>query len=353
MKKIRMGVIGLGSISRNHIEGIRRSPDAELIAVCDLKSDVLKTKGEALGISEDHRFGSYSDLLMCEDVDAVSICTQNDAHLEITLNAIKQKKPFILEKPVTLNYNQALTLKKLANENNIKNMIAFSYRYKPAVRFARWIIKQGHLGRIYHINVSYLQGWGISDQMPLVWRFKKDKSGSGALGDLGSHMIDLTRFLVGDFEEVCSQAGTFIKERKNIITGENEDVDVDDYCNFMALLERDVAAVFAITRNAYGRGNYQRIEVYGSKGGLVYNLDNEDSIQVCIGDVYNSSKEYKQIRVPDEYKADQMQSFFDIINGKADGLSADIDDGYRNQYILDKIIESFDKKSWVSLRENV
>jgi len=357
MSKIRMGIIGLGGISRAHIEGILNSPDGELVAICDIREEILREKGEEYGIPESHRFTNYIELLQCSDVDAVSICTPNKSHYQITKDVIKYGKPFVLEKPVTLSYQQALELKDLANRNKIPNMIAFSYRFKAAARYAKWIIEQGYLGRIFHIYVQYFQSWAIDENQPLVWRFLKEYSGSGALGDLGSHMIDLARFLVGEFEKVCGHAGTFIKKRKKINSDEYGEVDVDDYCHFMAELEGGIIGNFCITRNAYGRGNYQRVEVYGSKGGLVYKLDEKgnqvDTIEVCIGDLYGQVRDYHEIPVPPRFKADQMQSFFDIVNGKGDGLAATIDDGCINQYILDCILESVKLGKWIPLKNEM
>jgi predicted dehydrogenase len=354
MKKIRMGVIGLGGISNVHIEGILSSPDAELVALCDIDKSVLKQKAEKYGITESHCFLKHMDLLECPDVDAVSICTPNSSHFDIAADVIRHKKPLALEKPITLNLEEASKLKEMAEEAGVHNMICFSYRFKAAARYARWLIANGHLGKIHHVYAQYLQSWGKSESLPLIWRFVEDISGSGAHGDLGSHMLDLTRFLVGDFVKVCAQAGTFITKRKKLDSEEYGTVDVDDYCNYMAELEGGIPATFNITRYAYGRGNYQRIEIYGSKGGLVYTLDEKgdgvDTIELCLGEPYEQAKDYHQLPVPNHFKANQMQSFFDIIQGKGDGLAATLEDGYINQELLDSIIESFKEEKWVYLK---
>lgn len=356
MEKIRMGVIGLGCISNVHIDGILSSPDAELVALCDVDKSALEKMAEMYKIPVSHCFSDYIRLLECSDVDAVSICTPNSSHFDIATYAIRNKKPFALEKPITLNFDEARKLKEMAEEAAVPNMICFSYRFKAAVRFARWLIRNGHLGRIHHVYAQYLQDWAISEELPLIWRFVEESAGSGAHGDLGSHMLDMTRFLVGDFVKVCAQAGTFITKRKKICSNEYDAVNVDDYCNYMAELEGGIPATFNITRFAYGRGNYQRIEVYGSKGGLVYMLDEKgdgvDTIYVCSGDLYAQAKDYHQLPVPDHFKTDQMQSFFDIVQGKGDGLAATLEDGCINQQLLDSIIESFKKEKWIHLRRN-
>jgi predicted dehydrogenase len=345
-----MGVIGVGGISGKHISGIIGSPDAELVAICDINPDTLKRKGDACGIPDEYRFLNHLELLKCPEVDAVSICTPNNAHYPIAKDAIRFKKPFALEKPVTMTYGEAKQLRQTAEADGIPNMVCFSYRFIPAARYARALIRQGHLGKIYHIYASYLQGWGINEQCPLVWRFKRDITGTGALGDLGSHMIDLVRFLCGDITGVFGYGQTFVDKRP--LPGETDKfgtVDVDDCCHFIAQMSGGVAAGFNISRYAYGRGNYQRVEVYGSKGGLVYHLEHSDSLEVCIGDVYGGAADYHEIKIPQSFKADQMQSFFDVINGKGDGLTADISDGCANQLVLDSIEKSMKENKWINI----
>jgi len=349
-----MGVIGLGGISNTHIDGILSSPSAEIVALCDTDKIMLQEKAEKYKISVSHCFSNHTDLLKCPDVDAVSICTPNSSHFQIAADAIKYKKPLALEKPIAVSIDEAMQLKSLANETGVSNMICFSYRFKAAARYARWLISNGYLGKIHHVYVQYLQSWGKNKDLSLEWRFVNEISGSGALGDLGSHMLDMTRFLVGDFVKVCAQAGTIITKRKKQNSSEYGYVDVDDYCNYMAELEGGIPATFNITRFAYGRGNYQRIEIYGSKGGLVYNLDEDgtmsDILELCSGEIYDQAKIYHPLPVPEQYKADQMQSFFDIIQGKGDGLSATLEDGYINQKLLDAILESYKKEKWVYLK---
>jgi len=199
--------------------------------------------------------------------------------------------------------------------------------------------------------MQYIQNGGLSEKAPLYWRYSKELSGSGVLGDLGSHMIDITRFLIGEFQSVCGQLGTFITKRKLQNSKKYGKVDVDDYCNFIAELEGEIPATFELSRFVFGRGNHQRIEIYGEKGGLIYSRENDGSLEVCIGKVYGDTLDYHTIPVPHSFEADQMESFFDIINGKEDGLSATIKDGCINQKIIDSVIESYNNKKWVLLSE--
>ncbi|GHU04357.1 hypothetical protein FACS1894147_09420 [Spirochaetia bacterium] len=193
-----------------------------------------------------------------------------------------------MEKPVTLNAGDAKTLADATAKAGVKSMVCFSYRYKTAARYARELIRSGTLGDIYHVSMDYLQAWGLPDhKTPLVWRFVKSRAGSGALGDLGCHALDLVHFVTGkNYVKVISDADTFVKERTLPDKSGAGISDVDDYCNYMARMEGGASATFRISRFAYGRGNYQRLEIYGSKGALVYKLDekpNKDELEVCIG----------------------------------------------------------------------
>lgn len=349
MTQIKMGIIGLAGIADFHIKGVLKSNDAILWAFCDVNEEFLNSIADKYDIPSSRRYTNYVEMLKNSGVDAVSICTPNFNHFAIAVEAIKNKIPFAVEKPITLNSGEAAILKQMAEEIKLPNMICFSYRYKSAARYAKWMIEQGLLGRIFHVYIQYMQGWGIDEKIPLQWRFQKSLSGSGALGDLGSHMLDLTRFLVGDINKVCSHAGTFIKERKKMDSDDTGIVDVDDFCHIMAQIEGNISSTFAITRYAYGRGNYQRVEVYGSEGSLVYHLDEEDILEVNIPSENGTSHGFHKVTMPENFIADQMQSFFDIIQGKGDGLSATVDDGYINQKVIDGIIESFTEDRWVSL----
>lgn len=354
MKKIRMGVIGTGNIAGLHIGGILSNTSAELTALCDVNEKALKAAAKLHNIPKTYCFNDYIELLNCSDIDAVSICTPNSSHYEIARQAIISKKPFALEKPIALNYIEAKKLQELTEKADIPNMVCFSYRFTAAIRYARWLVQNNYLGKIHHINTQYVNSASLaSKQRPLDWRFSKEISGSGALGDLGSHMIDITRFIIGEFKSVCGHSGTFVKKRKLQDSEEYGNVNVDDYCNFMAEVDDGVPATFGVSRFAFGRFDFQRVEIFGEKGGLIYTsyrreTDN-DVLEVCIGKVDGDATTYHKISVPQSFEADQMGSFFDIVNGKDDGLAATVSDGCITQKIIDSVIESSENRKWIIL----
>jgi predicted dehydrogenase len=355
MPRIKIGVIGLGGIAGGvHLPGIAKCQDFELSALCDIDKEKLDRVGDRYGIDKSMRFTDYRDLIASGHVDAVDICTPNDCHFQMALEAVKAGKHYSVEKPVTMNAVEAETLARSTKERGVKSMVCFSYRFKTAARYARHLVQSGALGELYHVYAQYFQAWGNPDQgTPLVWRFVKARAGSGALGDLGSHVLDLARFITGrEYIRVVGDADTLVKERSFLDASGKGMADVDDYCHYLARMEGGISAVFEITRFGFGRGNFQRLEIYGRKGALVYKLDESpglDELEICVGQPLGQLTTFVKVPLPPSYAADQTQAFADIINGRADGLSAVIEDGLANQRILDAVINSFEREHWVTL----
>jgi predicted dehydrogenase len=336
------------------LPGIVRCADFELAALCDIDREKLDRTGDLYGIDQSRRFTDFRELIACAQVEAVDICTPNDCHFLMALEAVKAGKHYSLEKPVTMNAAEAEALAKATKEGGVKSMVCFSYRFKTAARYARHLVQSGALGEIYHIYGQYFQAWGNPDRgAPLVWRFEKARSGSGALGDLGSHVLDLARFITGrEYMRVVGDADTLVRERPFLDASGKGTADVDDYCHWLARMEGGISAVFEITRFGFGRGNFQRLEIYGRKGALVYKLDESpglDELEICVGQPLGQLNTFVKVPLPPSYGADQTRSFADIINEKGDGLSAHIEDGLANQRVLDAVIDSFEKKCWVTL----
>jgi Predicted dehydrogenases and related proteins len=348
MGKLKIGIIGLGGIADFHSEGILASGDAEIWAICDEDEARLTARRLQWNIPEERAYLSYSELLKNPDIDAVTIGTPTISHFAIALAAIEHGKSFALEKPVGMNAEEADTLRAALQDKPLPHMICFSYRYKAAARYAKQLIEEGRLGTIRHVYSQYLQDWGIHEDIPLVWRFVKSITGSGSFGDLGCHILDLTRFLVGNTERVIADADTIIKQRKLLDGSGQGEVDVDDFCHVLSRMEGGISASMMISRFAYGRGNYQQIEIYGTKGALVYNLDAEDSLQVKFKE--EGDELFRAVDIPDQCRTGQMQAFFNLLNGRGDGRDATMEDGYINQVAVDAIIQSFTEERWISIQ---
>lgn len=255
-----------------------------------------------------------------------------------------------------MNAEQADELAAAVQAKGLKTMVCFSYRFKAAARYARDLIARGVIGKVYHVDAQYYQAWGLASfDSPKVWRFDKSIAGSGALGDLGSHALDLVRFLTGqEYTRVVGHTGTFTDKRRSLTTGEPETVDVDDFSNYMAETDGGIAATFRITRFAYGRGNYQYVEIYGEKGALVYKLDlngdGEDTLDVCLDPLGRENNRFVNVPIPRQYYVQQMQSFADILNDKPDGKAATIVDGQINMHAVDAVLESVEKGQWIDIQ---
>lgn len=353
MACIRVGSVGIGGISRGvHLPGIDRSPDLKLVAVCDIDPEALCYAQEKYGIDEAHCFTDYHDLINCPEVDAVDISTPNYVHYEVALAAAEAGKPYAVEKPIVMTSEQADHLAAVTAEKGVKSMVCFSYRFKASARYAKDLIERGMIGDIYHVDMQYYQAWGLPHcHTPLVWRFEQQYTGSGALGDLGSHALDLVRFVTGkDYKRIVSHTGTFIHEREKLDGSGMGRVDVDDFANYFAEMDGGTAATFRITRFGYGRGNYQTMEIYGSRGAIQYELDHcapdTDEISICIGEANAEAHVFSKLPIPQKFKVDQMQSFADLINGVGDGKAATIEDGRINQHAVDAVIRSAESGTW-------
>jgi predicted dehydrogenase len=222
-------------------------------------------------------------------IDLVDVTTPNNSHLEITLAALEAGKHVACEKPLAGTLAEARQMRDAAaRAKNCKTFVWYSYRRVPAVTLAHQLVKQGRIGRVYHVRAYYLQDWAGPD-VPLIWRFSKDIAGSGSHGDLGAHVIDMARFVTG--EEITEVTGaiteTFIKERTLPSVGssggiaggaqagrEKGKVEIDDATLFLARFSGGAVGSFEATRFATGYQNKNGIEVHGEKGAI--SIDFED-----------------------------------------------------------------------------
>jgi predicted dehydrogenase len=229
-----------------------------------------------------------------DDVQVVDICTPGSSHAEIAIAALRAGKHVLCEKPLanTLAEAQAMTDEaELAAERGVRTMVGFNYRRVPALAFARQLIASGRLGTIRHVRAVYLQDWIVDPEFPLVWRLRAEEAGSGAIGDIGAHIVDLTQYLLDDrIAGVSALAETFIKERPLPAGGAEGGlhagsaagrgpVTVDDAVVFIARFVNGPLATFEATRFATGRKNALRLEVNGALGSLAFDLEALNELQ--------------------------------------------------------------------------
>src|SRR6187431_874964 len=198
----------------------------------------------------------------------------NNFHSEPTIAAAEAGKHVICEKPLGRTADESYETWKRVDATGVKAMVAFNYRFVPAVRLARMIIESGELGEIFHFRGSYLQEWIIDADFPMVWRLDKDVAGSGALGDLGAHVIDLARYLVGEIASVSASTRTFVKEREGVA------VTVDDAVESVVDFADGAVGTIEASRFCAGRKNGLQFEINGSKGSLSFDIERLNELQV-------------------------------------------------------------------------
>ncbi|MBI3734958.1 Gfo/Idh/MocA family oxidoreductase, partial [Candidatus Sumerlaeota bacterium] len=218
MSQIGVGMVGYQFMGRSHSNAYRQvgpfmNPrlTPRMAAICGRNEKAVAAFAKQFGW-ESHET-DYKRLIERDDIDMIDIGTPGDTHAPIAIAAAKAGKHIICEKPLANNLKEAKEMLAAVRKAKVHNMVAFNYRRVPAVVLAKQIISEGRLGEIYHFRGCYLQSWLLDPQLPRFWRMDKKQAGSGALGDLGAHVLDLARYLVGDIKEVSGDMATFIKER--------------------------------------------------------------------------------------------------------------------------------------------
>lgn len=218
-----------------------------------------------------------------EEVDVFYNLGPNFVHPEPSIAALEAGVPVFCEKPLAPTLDEAREMTEAHREAGVPAGCAFNYRFIPAIRYAKALIDSGELGEIYHIRGRYLQDWLVDSDAPWSWRNDKELAGSGALGDLGAHTIDLARFLIGDtagdIKEISGQLRTFTTERPVEGGEESREVTVDDAYLATAAFEGGAIGSFEASRNANGHKNDHTIEIEGSNGGLKFSLERLNELE--------------------------------------------------------------------------
>jgi len=262
-----------------------------MAAVCG--RDEEKVRAAATRLGWERTYTDWRDLVAADDIDVVDICTPGDSHCEIALAALAAGKHVLCEKPLANTVEEAremVAAAEAARAGGARSMCGFNYRRVPAVAFLRQLIATGRLGTVRHVRAVYLQDWIVDPQFPLVWRLQKDKAGSGALGDIGAHIVDLTQYVTGQsITGVSALTETFVRERplpsaSSGLSAESSSelgtVTVDDAALFLARLSGGAVATYEATRFATGRKNGLRVEVNGSLGSAVFDLERLNELEL-------------------------------------------------------------------------
>ena len=345
MKKVRIGIIGTGGISNKHIDELLKCEEAEIVALCDIDPAALARAREKAGVAEEKCYTDYRTLIADPCVDAVEICTPNYLHAEMARAVLAAGKPLNLEKPISMNYEEALTVCEAERASSTFGMTCFSYRFMPAVRYAKHLVESGLIGNIVGLNVAYLKDSALRKGRPFEWRFDKEKAGSGVIGDLGVHLIDLAQLLAGDITALAATRQIVVKERPTLDGKGIGQVGTEDSCSFLARFASGAEGCFHITRCAMGNINTIRYDVYGECGAVVFDLNNPTVLTVCSMDE-NSKSKTETLTVPEEFYLMQEQAFVNAILGKKDALFPTIAHGAESQKVVDAILRSAENGTW-------
>ncbi len=294
MPEINIALLGykfMGKAHSNAFRQVRRffpgklNPRMKLI--CGRDRAALEAAARQLGWEEVET--DWRKAVERKDIDVIDIATPGHLHHSQALAAAEAGKDIICEKPLANTLAEAKEMLRAVEKAGVKHMLMFNYRRIPAVAFAKKLIEEGRLGKVYHYHGAYLQDWIMDPQFPLVWRLEKKFAGSGALGDIGSHAADLAQYLNSDIEAVTGEMTTFIKERPRLAetagglrargSKDKGRVTVDDDTSFLARFRNGSVGVFESSRFCGGRRNYNTFQVYGSEGSLAFNLERMNELE--------------------------------------------------------------------------
>ncbi|APY85319.1 gfo/Idh/MocA family oxidoreductase [Streptomyces alfalfae] len=291
-RPLGVGMVGYAFMGAAHSQGWRTvgrvfdlPVEPALAAVCGRDADAVRAAADRLGWAAAET--DWRALIARDDVDLVDICTPGDSHAEIAIAALDAGKHVLCEKPLANTVDEAEAMVDAAERARARGqvaMVGFNYRRVPALALARRMVAEGRLGALRHVRLTYLQDWLVDPEFPLTWRLRKDRAGSGALGDLGAHIVDLAQFLVGEqVAGVSALTETFVRERPLLdgassgLTaaggGRRGTVTVDDAAVFTGRFPSGALASFEATRFAAGRKNALRLELNGAEGSLAFDLE--------------------------------------------------------------------------------
>ena len=307
-KPLRIGMIGYGFMGRAHSNGYNRVKDFfDLEYLPVLQAVAARDPAKAKAFAD--RWGykrvetDWRKLVAADDIDAIDICTPNNLHAEIAIEAAKHGKAILCEKPLSMDVAEGEKMCAAVEKAGVPNMVWYNYRRIPAVTFAKNIIDSGKLGRIFHYRANFLQDWTINADLPqggaALWRLDAAAAGSGVTGDLLAHCIDTAIWLNGQVSDVTAMTETFVKERKHQLTGKVEKVGIDDACSFLCHFQNGSLGLFESTRYARGHKALYTFEINGENMSLKWDLHDLHRLQVFDYKDEGPMRGWKSIHVTD------------------------------------------------------
>jgi predicted dehydrogenase len=283
MKNINYSLSGLGGIAKTHLMGLRNLEMLELGLDFKLNFSTLATthpekkKELAQKIGFDQIVDNF-DKLLKTDVDLVDLCTPNFIHAEEIIKAAAAEKHIYCEKPLALNLAEAEKVMQKIENTGLKNQMGFVFRFSPAAAYAHALLKNKVIGELQFLKVEYYHSRYLNPEVPISWRLEKESSGGGALVDLGSHLIDLSRFLLGEIESLTAWTKTFVNSRKTK-TGSLKKVDVDDWAMLILNFASGAKGTLEASRVSPGNEGF-RFHIFGNQGAIYLDSNQIDKVQL-------------------------------------------------------------------------
>lgn len=374
-RTINVALIGYQFMGKAHSNAWRQAPrffelewEPRLKVLCGRNRDALERAAQQYGFEEVET--DWRKVVERDDVDLVDVSTPGHLHAPISIEAARNGKIVWCEKPLANTLAEAEEMVEAVETAGVFHALFHNYRFCPAIQLAKRLIDEDAIGEIRHYRAVYLQDWMSDPKTPMVWRLKREFAGSGAHGDLNSHLIDLARFLVGEIDEVCGMLKTFVTERP-IAEGSSEmdAVDVDDAALFLARFHCGAIGSFEATRFALGRKNHNRVEINGSRGSIVFNLERMNELQFYDREDKDGLRGFRTIQATDPshpflsawWPPGHIIGYeHTFINLVADGLtrmanretpSPNFEDGLACQLVLDAVERSAEQGGWERVRK--
>ncbi|HEX6941144.1 MAG TPA: Gfo/Idh/MocA family oxidoreductase [Longimicrobiales bacterium] len=376
MREVNIALIGTAFMGRAHSNAWRQvsaffSPRVapRLKVLCGRSREPREALARRFGWEE--TAADWRDVVARPDVDIVDICTPGDTHAEIAIAAAEAGKVVFCEKPLANTVAEAEAMLDAVRRAGVLHMVCHNYRRAPAVALAKRLIDEGRLGTIRHWRGVYLQDWIVDPEFPLVWRLQKERAGSGALGDIASHSIDLARYLVGEITEVAGALETFVKERPlPEDPARRGPVTVDDAAIALVRFANGALGTIEATRMAPGRKNHNRFEVNGSRGSLAFDLERMNELELYLEDDDAGARGFRTIQVTEPgahpyidawwppghiigYEHTFTHTVYALLEAIADGRTPEpsFEDGLRNQRVLAAIEQAAETRRWVGVAD--
>jgi predicted dehydrogenase len=386
VKTVNVGVIGAGFMGKAHSLAYAAMPMFFWPAPAMPHRRVIAEVNDELAQDAAKRFGydqgtgDWRRVIDDADVHLVDIATPNDKHPEIAIAAAEAGKHVLCEKPLARTADEARAMYEAVRKAGVVNMVAFNYRRTPAVALAKQLIGEGAIGAVRNFRGTYLQDWSNDPDLPLSWRFERSIAGSGALGDIATHVIDFARYLVGEVGAVNAMTQRYIADRpipqggadqlagaQKLADAPRGEVDVDDeVMTFLRFTNGAVGSIEA-TRAAHGRKNFLTFEIHGETGSLYFDYERRDELKFFSAADAADRHGYRTILtgpahpygeglwpIPGlgvAYGETKIVECHDLMKAIAEGSTAtpSFEDGYRIALITDAILTSADEGQWVDV----